>query len=184
MKIRCLCGRFMSFAGRELAAGGAGGREEYQCRHCQARAIIWHAHGVDDWPVGGLIYTPDGREDELIWDDVTAEWRAESMFGKFKTFLCTHCGRPVTPNEVVVHFRTHYRDSLPYVTVGNDYIFLVRDRFLDNGRPILEFADPQPPRAMLEKAAKEHDPEMPPGKYPLNHNLRKWILQNPTVWEA
>jgi hypothetical protein len=184
MKIRCFCGRFMTFARRELATAVSGGREEYRCRHCQARAVIEHAHGLDDWAVGAWIYAPDGHEEELIWDGVAGDLRAESMFGKLKTFLCTRCGKPVTPNEVIVHFRTHYPEPRPYVLVGKDYIFLVRDRIEDNGRIVLEFADPQPPQAMLEKAVKEHDREMTPGRYPVNHNLRKWILQNHTVWEV
>jgi len=101
-----------------------------------------------------------------------------------KTFLCGHCGRPVTPSEVVIHFRLHYREPRPYISVGPDYMFLVRDRIEDNGRITLEFADPQPPRRMLEAAVKEHDREMLTGHYPVNDKLRRWLLQNNPKWEV
>jgi len=183
MKIRCFCGRFMLFIEHDPAVHGAGGQDKFECRKCHARAVIWHAHGLDDWPVGGLIWSPDGREEDLDWSDYLSEWRPKSMM-KLETFLCRHCGRPVTPNEVIVHFRTHYSEPRPYVCIGPDYAFLVREHIADNGRITLEFADPQPPRSMLHKAAKEQDLEMPPGKYPLNHDLMKWILKNETVWEV
>jgi hypothetical protein len=76
VKVRCFCGRYMAYTGRELAVSRAsGGREEYGCRRCGARAVIWHAHGTDDWPVGGMMWDAAGRKVELDWNDDSLEWR-------------------------------------------------------------------------------------------------------------
>jgi transcriptional regulator with XRE-family HTH domain len=75
MKIRCFCGRYMAYTGRELATYVSGGRELYSCRRCQAQAVIWHRHCSDDDPVGGFIWDAAGREAELVWDEEKVEWR-------------------------------------------------------------------------------------------------------------
>jgi len=75
MKARCFCGRYMKYIDHELATYVSGGRDLYSCRRCGARAVIWHRHGLDDWPVGGLIWNTAGREAELDWDDDRLEWR-------------------------------------------------------------------------------------------------------------
>jgi hypothetical protein len=76
MKTRCICGRYMARTARELATAVSGGREEYRCCRCGARAVIWHAHRMDDWPVGGVIWDAAGRKAELAWDEDKLEWRA------------------------------------------------------------------------------------------------------------
>ncbi len=75
VKVRCVCGRYMPVVARELANAVSGGREEYRCRRCGARAVIWHAHRLDDWPVDGAIWDAAGREADLVYDDNAMEWR-------------------------------------------------------------------------------------------------------------
>jgi hypothetical protein len=94
-----------------------------------------------------------------------------------RTFLCGHCGRPVTPSEVAVHYRLHYNPR-PYVLVGSDYVFLARDWVEENGKITTEFSNPQPPRHLLEAARKKA-----PGQYPVSEAIRAWLVRHAPSWE-
>ena len=75
MMVRCFCGRWLRHVGHELATAVSGGRDEYRCGRCGARASIWHAHGVDDHPLAGIIWNQAGEQTELVWIDELGEWR-------------------------------------------------------------------------------------------------------------
>lgn len=73
--IRCLCGNPMTIDKHEAATYHSGGRYEYRCRRCGATAVLWSRHGVDDELIGGVVFTPDGCESDLVWNDEVEEWR-------------------------------------------------------------------------------------------------------------
>jgi hypothetical protein len=80
VRVRCFCGRFMKFARHDPATYVSGGRYDYLCSRCGARASVWSAHGTDDAPVTGLIWSDDGnRKEDLYWPDDSWTWRPVSQ---------------------------------------------------------------------------------------------------------
>jgi hypothetical protein len=78
-RVRCICGRYMRFHHHELATHASGGRTEYRCSRCGARAVIWSQHCTDDMPVGGAVWSADDRvHGDLGWSDESLEWYPHS----------------------------------------------------------------------------------------------------------
>jgi hypothetical protein len=74
-RIRCLCGRFMKRHHHEPATSAVGGRAEYRCTRCGARAVLAWLPGRNERPFAGAIWSADDRiRGDLGWWEPAQEW--------------------------------------------------------------------------------------------------------------
>jgi len=75
MRVRCFCGRFMRRQSHEPPTTVSGGRTEYRCSRCGARAVLGWLRPSDQEPFAGSIWSADeSLRGFLGWWEPAQEW--------------------------------------------------------------------------------------------------------------
>ena len=97
--------------------------------------------------------------------------------------ICAHTGKEIPYEKISEHFDSLHHIGEPYIRVYNRFASLNRPYKLSEFTVGSEWADPQPPQRMLRKVVREAGGAMTiSGYYPINDEIKAWIIQKNPEW--